>query len=122
MDNDNYIDFNEFMIAMGVRCRGPPEEKLKWMFAMFDINNDGTVTKQEMISILRSLYKINEPPKDSSSRLSCIKKETPDTHTNKIFASYDRNNDGVLTLAEFLLLKESDPKLMELVYGKGMVL
>ena len=44
----------------GVVCRGTPEEKLDMMFSIFDINNDGAISKAEMLAIMRALYKLND--------------------------------------------------------------
>ena len=37
-------------------CRGTVEEKLRWMFRLYDINNDGRITRGEMTSVFISIY------------------------------------------------------------------
>jgi Ca2+-binding EF-hand superfamily protein len=41
---DGHIDFREFMIVLYIMSNGSPEENLKQIFRVFDINNDGTIT------------------------------------------------------------------------------
>ena len=41
---DGHIDFREFMIVLYIMSNGTPEENLKQIFRVFDINNDGTIT------------------------------------------------------------------------------
>src|SRR5690242_6759126 len=40
-DDDGFINFKEFLLAVGVTTGSDPREKLKWAFRMYDINNDG---------------------------------------------------------------------------------
>ena len=44
IDNDDEIDFREFMIVLYIMSNGTPEENLKQIFRVFDINNDGKIT------------------------------------------------------------------------------
>ena len=46
------IDFREFMFGVYVMSSGPLEEKLEWCFRLFDRNNDGSVSKTEMLEII----------------------------------------------------------------------
>ena len=48
---DGHIDFREFMIVLYIMSNGSPEENLKQIFRVFDINNDGTITLK-----VRTLY------------------------------------------------------------------
>ena len=41
---DGHIDFREFMIVLYIMSNGSPEENLKQIFRVFDINNDGTIS------------------------------------------------------------------------------
>ena len=41
---DGHIDFREFMIVLYIMSNGTPEENLKQIFRVFDINNDGKIT------------------------------------------------------------------------------
>ena len=42
-NHDGKIDFSELAVALGIFSRGSREEKLKWMFSLYDINGDGYV-------------------------------------------------------------------------------
>ena len=49
---DGHIDFREFMIVLYIMSNGTPEENLKQIFRVFDINNDGKITlKVRLIQI-----------------------------------------------------------------------
>ena len=103
-DKSGFIDFKEFLYSLSVTSRGNLEEK---------VNGDGFVTKYEMESIIRSVYKMY-----ADSRLG--KKETPEQRTARIFEKFDLNKDGKLTMEEFKTGARSDPFLVLMMQYKSL--
>ena len=63
-NKDGSIDFKEYMIIVYKMVNGSPEERLNLMFQLFDINNDGFVSYEEIYMIGRDntnimKYKLN---------------------------------------------------------------
>lgn len=44
------------MQTLSILSRGTMEEKLTWTFALYDINGDGLVTREEMTDIVTAIY------------------------------------------------------------------
>lgn len=38
--------------------RGSVQEKLQWVFGLYDLNGDGLITKTEMVDVVTSIYEM----------------------------------------------------------------
>ncbi|KFU92464.1 Calsenilin, partial [Chaetura pelagica] len=97
--------FQDFALGLSVLLKGTVQQKLKWVFDLYDINKDGYISKEEMLEIMRSIYEMmghctQPPPQDN----------TPAQHVEIFFQKMDRDGDGVVTFQEFLetCLKDKD--------------
>ena len=93
---------------MSVTSRGRLDEKLKWAFQLYDINGDGFITYDEMLQIVRSIYKMTGQmvrlPEDE---------DTPEKRVDKIFRTMDLNKDHKLTFDEFKEGSKQDPTIVQ---------
>ncbi|XP_014924666.2 guanylyl cyclase-activating protein 3 [Acinonyx jubatus] len=104
MNKDGFIDFLEFIAAINLVVRGKMEQKLKWYFKLYDADGNGSIDKKELLNIFMAVQALN-----SQQTLS------PEEFTNLVFHKIDKNNDGELTLEEFINGTEEDQDLLEIV-------
>uniref|UniRef100_A0A8V0XP27 Guanylate cyclase activator 1C n=1 Tax=Gallus gallus TaxID=9031 RepID=A0A8V0XP27_CHICK len=102
--DDGFIDFLEFIAAINLVIRGKIDQKLKWYFKLYDADGNGCIDKKELLSIFAAIQAINGQTN-----------MTAEEFTNMIFQKIDVNNDGELTLEEFITGVERDEDLMELI-------
>ncbi|XP_029796745.1 guanylyl cyclase-activating protein 3 isoform X1 [Suricata suricatta] len=104
INKDGFIDFLEFIAAINLVIRGKMEQKLKWYFKLYDADGNGSIDKQELLNIFMAVQALN-----GQQTLS------PEEFTNLVFHKIDINNDGELTLEEFINGMEKDQNLLEIV-------
>ena len=107
-DQNGFIDFGEFLVAMYVTSAGSAEEKLTWAFRMYDVDGNGTIDPDEMGKVVEAVYGI-----------SCQGATEPTTSAKKkamkIFHRMDGNQDGHLSKKEFLRGCLEDDELSKLL-------
>ena len=57
-DNNGFIDFREFLLAIDVTSAGTTEEKLKWAFKMYDVDGNGVIDLEAGCRSILTFYKL----------------------------------------------------------------
>lgn len=133
------ITFTDFVIGLSVLTRGTIDERLRWIFTLYDLNGDGIITKDELCKIINSVHDLMgkyalssntnqaENNQHSEHRLasglttagatgggglgsagsattqaSSTANLTSEEQAENLFKKFDLNNDGAITLDEFL--------------------
>lgn len=60
--------------------RGSREEKLQWVFGLYDLNGDGAISKKEMTDVVTSIYEML-----GNSTLPVVDDKSAVEHVDKIF-------------------------------------
>lgn len=55
--DNGLIDFDEFVTGLAIMCRGTLDDKIHFLFNMYDVSHDNTVSKQELSTLLNHVPK-----------------------------------------------------------------
>ncbi|XP_056135935.1 Kv channel-interacting protein 2-like isoform X1 [Lampris incognitus] len=102
------ISFEDFVMGLSIILRGSTTDKLNWAFNLYDLNKDGCITKEEMTDIMHSIYDMM-----GKHTYPCIKETAPKEHVENFFRKMDKNNDGVVTIEEFLETCQKDENIIQ---------
>lgn len=50
--------FKDFLGILSKVSRGSVQEKLQWVFGLYDLNGDGLISKAEMVDVVTSIYEM----------------------------------------------------------------
>ncbi|XP_075881689.1 guanylyl cyclase-activating protein 2-like [Nelusetta ayraudi] len=98
MNNDNKMDFLEYVAAINLVLRGRLEDKLRWSFKVFDSDDNGQLDKGELRKIVKIIYKIKKGSVSSDTGVNLTAEEV----CQRIFQEVDVNSDGHISLDEFI--------------------
>ena len=128
-NGDGCIDKEEFLKGLAMCCRGPIDEKLRFVFSMCDLNEDSYVDKVELKDVLSStafssfaLLQAGALEEGKISDEHAIKnsnefEEEINYMVNAAFESSDNNNDGLLSFDEFVKWLFNTPEILNIVYS-----
>uniref|UniRef100_UPI0037E82501 guanylyl cyclase-activating protein 2-like n=1 Tax=Semicossyphus pulcher TaxID=241346 RepID=UPI0037E82501 len=105
-NQDNALDFLEYVAALHLILRGNLEDRLKWSFKMYDKDGNGKLDRQEVKRIIRIIYKVKLQKSDNMS---------PSEICDRIFDLVDQNQDGQITLSEFMEGAQKDEWVMNML-------
>ncbi|KAL0237052.1 hypothetical protein PCE1_000449 [Barthelona sp. PCE] len=92
------VNFRDFVSVLSVfTARASREEKLRFSFRLYDLDEDGVIRKHELLEVLQTMVGCNL----TETQLNSI--------VDKTFREVDLDGDGEITFEEFSeLLKDSD--------------
>ncbi|KAM9560934.1 A-type potassium channel modulatory protein KCNIP2-like isoform 1-T1 [Salvelinus alpinus] len=102
------VSFEDFVFGLSIILRGTINDRLNWAFNLYDLNKDGYITKEEMMDIMKSIYDMM-----GKYTYPCMQDEAPREHVESFFQKMDRNNDGVVTIDEFIESCQKDENIMQ---------
>ena len=51
-DKNGRLDFHEFMLAISIQQKGSTEDRLGWLFNMFDLDGTGFISMDELTTLV----------------------------------------------------------------------
>lgn len=111
MDRDGYVDFKEFIVGLCVSGSDKPNTKLKWAFRMYDVDGNGSISRGEMESMLKAIYRmITTDLSNSKDDIKAI-----DQLVSTFFESADKNHDDAINQEEFVQGVQEMPVFLHLL-------
>ncbi|XP_023232642.1 frequenin-1-like [Centruroides sculpturatus] len=86
----------------------PINKNISGAFKLYDVDNDGYITREEMYSIVDAIYEMlgnQEKIEDEE--------DDPKRRVDRIFEQLDKNHDNQLSLEEFKEGSRQDPKIVQ---------
>nr|XP_045626295.1 Kv channel-interacting protein 1-like [Procambarus clarkii] len=95
-ENTGVISFEDLITLLSRLSRGSLNDRLKWIFSLYDLNGDGCITRQEMTDVVQAVYDLMGKHTDTP-----VDEQTVGLKVESLFTTLDLNKDGVITLDEF---------------------
>ncbi|NWH29546.1 EFCB1 protein, partial [Chloropsis hardwickii] len=104
-ENRGCITVVEWVEGLAVLLRGTLEEKMKYCFAVYDLNGDGYISKEEMFQMLKDSLLIQpadeEPDEGVKDLVEIALKKMASTYLYVTFLLQDYDHDGKLSFTDF---------------------
>jgi len=108
-DQDGTISFSEIATALSVLSKGNVQDKLAFMFDVYDIDNSGFLTKQELSVVANQMKVVAQAlGRDPQKIVPFI---------DSVLRKADVDKDGQITKDEWLTVGASTPSLLQLLSG-----
>nr|XP_037270096.1 frequenin-1-like [Rhipicephalus microplus] len=101
------ITFKEFIRAISITTKGNIDEKLNWAFNLYDLDNDGFVTRSEMLDIVTAIYVLHGKAGLADTDAAGV--DIPRKRVDQLFAKLDTDADARISREEFCEGFKTDP-------------
>lgn len=107
-NGDGIIKAAEYMSFLAIATSGTNEEKLRAVFKVFDIDNNGTLDIEEVTKMIDTVIGLDkyDPTDEIEDRLE------PDQLAEMVFQDVDADGDGVITMDEWCALANENEGIM----------
>jgi len=95
-ENTGGITFGDFMEFLSVISKGTTHDKMLWAFTFYDLDRDGVISKEEMIKVTDAIHELMGDGALPKNRKAL-------EHVERIFDNMDTNQDGQVTMEEFII-------------------
>lgn len=105
-DGSGKVDIKEFVVGLSNFTGASKEEKLQFAFAVFDADNSGSISKEELTKILVANHL-------ASSQEEVRRK------ADTIMMQADKDGNGVITFDEFVAVSKKFPNILYPAFSLG---
>ncbi|KAG1675636.1 Kv channel-interacting protein 4 [Nymphon striatum] len=95
----------EYLLMLSSMSRGSINEKLHWIFNLYDVDRDGYVTMRDMLELVSAVYDMMHHCTRTSRASAAISKDKEvilHEHVQRFFKKFDPDEDGIITRDKFM--------------------
>ncbi|KAA8585511.1 recoverin a [Etheostoma spectabile] len=96
---DGTLDFKEYIVALHLTSGGKTMQKLEWAFALYDVDGNGTISKNEILEIVKSIFNMI-PPEDQKNLPE--DENMPEKRAEKLWEFFGKKEDDKISEGEFI--------------------
>ncbi|CAF1075955.1 unnamed protein product [Rotaria sp. Silwood1] len=101
-DKSQYIDFKEFVMALSAASAVNRLRLIETLFHVFDLDNDGKITKEEIGKMLHTLVDVTDSHNKNSNQQERTKQISLQQRIDDAFNELNANDDDHITKDEFI--------------------
>jgi len=106
------VTFEAFACLLSILLTGSLEDRLRWTFQLYDINKDGVVSRAEVREVTLAIYDLMGHPAGERQK-SEANDQNIARRAEMAFQKLDLDQDGVITLEEFMRTCLEDQKMVQ---------
>jgi neurocalcin delta len=91
-----FIDFKQFVTTLNAQLKGSFEDKLKWLFGLYDVDASGLITSEDILHMVNALHELTTDTTDEDDNLGI------NEIVDHIMKQADLNKDGQISMQDFL--------------------
>jgi len=96
-EENGIITFEDFVLGLSILVKGTLDEKLRWMFALYDQDKDGYISRDEMEQVVASVFDLMGKTSDPHLEDQLVR-----NRVDEMFTKMDLNRDGYVSMDEFM--------------------
>uniref|UniRef100_A0A1I8GXA6 EF-hand domain-containing protein n=1 Tax=Macrostomum lignano TaxID=282301 RepID=A0A1I8GXA6_9PLAT len=86
------VNFEQFVLCLNILLKGSREERLRWIFNMYDINRDGEINRRELQELVGAVFEL------LGARVRpAVSPGDIERHTGEVFCRLDTDGDGMFS-------------------------
>ncbi|KPP59774.1 S-modulin-like [Scleropages formosus] len=98
-NSDGTLDFKEYIVALHLTSSGKTLQKLEWAFSLYDVDGNGTISKNEIQEIVKSIF--NMISQDDKKTLP-EDENTPEKRADKVWEFFGKKENDKIAEGEFI--------------------
>ncbi|UJR38235.1 hypothetical protein I4U23_030908 [Adineta vaga] len=110
--SSGYVTFEDFLLCLSTLCRGSVEDRLRWIFTLYDTKKAGKLTQEDFFAIICAVYSLLGNVSSPRYDLDIIRE-----HTAFVFQRFDKLHQGYITMQDFMSFCLNDPTMIQSIDG-----